>query len=106
MAEYVKSESKEWAREALRGQWSTLMTPFDENDSIDEKGLRHDIKHVKSLGTKGAGCTWGMGEFWTLTHEERVKVYDIVADEAGGEWPIAAHVSHTSKRNVLISKPC
>ena len=100
MAEYVKSESKEWAREALRGQWSTLMTPFDENDSIDEKGLRHDIKHVKSLGTKGAGCTWGMGEFWTLTHEERVKVYDIVADEAGGEWPIAAHVSHTSQKEM------
>jgi len=100
MAEYVKSESKEWAREALRGQWSTLMTPFDENDSIDEKGLRHDIKHVKSLGTRGAGCTWGMGEFWTLTHEERVKVYDIVADEAGGEWPIAAHVSHTSQKEM------
>ena len=100
MAEYVKSESKEWAREALRGQWSTLMTPFDENDSIDEKGLRHDIKHVKSLGTKGAGCTWGMGEFWTLTHEERVKVYDIVADEAGGDWPIAAHVSHTSQKEM------
>lgn len=100
MAEYVKSESKEWAREALRGQWSTLMTPFDENDSIDEKGLRHDINHVKSLGTKGAGCTWGMGEFWTLTHEERVKVYDIVADEAGGEWPIAAHVSHTSQKEM------
>ena len=76
------------------------MTPFDENDSIDEKGLRHDIKHVKSLGTKGAGCTWGMGEFWTLTHEERVKVYDIVADEAGGEWPIAAHVSHTSQKEM------
>ena len=100
MAEYVKSESKEWAREALRGQWSTLMTPFDENDSIDEKGLRHDINHVKSLGTKGAGCTWGMGEFWTLTHEERVKVYDIVAEEAGGEWPIAAHVSHTSQKEM------
>ena len=100
MAEYVKSESKEWAREALRGQWSTLMTPFDENDSIDEKGLRHDIKHVKSLGTKGAGCTWGMGEFWTLTHDERIKVYDIVADEAGGEWPIAAHVSHTSQKEM------
>ena len=100
MVEYKKSESKEWAREPLRGQWSTLMTPFDDNDMLDEEGLRKDIQHVRSLGTRGAGCTWGMGEFWTLTYEERAKVYDIVSDEAAGQWPIAAHVSHTSQKDM------
>ena len=61
MAEYSKTEAMDWARENLRGQRSTLMTPFTESDEIDEDGLRRDIRHVKSLGTKGAGCTWGMG---------------------------------------------
>ena len=28
MAEYTKGEALDWARENLRGQWTTLMTPF------------------------------------------------------------------------------
>ena len=33
--------------------------------------------------------------------EERKRVYDIVGDEARGEWLIAAHVTHTSARDML-----
>lgn len=101
MANYTKSEAFDWAKENIRGQWSTLMTPFSPNDEIDELGLRNNIKHVKSLGVQGAGCTWGMGEFWTLTHEERMEVYDIVSDESKNDWLIAAHVSHTSEKEML-----
>ncbi len=101
MAEYSKSEAREWARETLRGQWTTLMTPFTPDDEIDEEGLRRNIRHIRSLGTRGSGCTWGMGEFAALTREERLHVYDVVSDEAGGEWPIAAHVSHTSAKEML-----
>jgi len=101
MAEYRKSESQGWARENLRGQWTTLMTPFTPDDELDENGLRANIRHIRQLGTSGAGCTWGMGEFWTLTREERLRVYDVVSDEAGGEWPIAAHVTHTSLSEML-----
>ena len=101
MAEYTKSEAMDWARENLRGQWTTLMTPFDEDDEVDEQGLRANIRRVRSLGTRGGGCTWGMGEFWSLTHEERLRIYDIVSDEAAGEGPIAAHVTHTSQKSML-----
>lgn len=101
MAEYTKSESMDWARENLRGQWTTLMTPFTPDDEVDEDGLRKNIAHVRALGTHGAGSTWGMGEFWSLTREERLQVYDIVAEESAGEWPIGAHVSHTSAKSML-----
>ena len=101
MANYRKSESIEWARENLRGQWSTLMTPFTPDDELDETGLRNNIQRVISLGTHGAGFTWGMGEFWTLTQEERKRIYDIASDESNGSWPIAAHVSHTSYKEVV-----
>ena len=101
MANYRKSESLEWARENLRGQWSTLMTPFTPDDELDETGLRNNIQRVISLGTHGAGFTWGMGEFWTLTQEERKRIYDIASDESNGSWPIAAHVSHTSYKEVV-----
>ena len=102
MANYSKGEALEWASECLRGEWSTLMTPFTLDDRVDEQALRHNVRHVRSLGTRGAGCTWGMGEFWSLTREERLLVYDTVSDEAAGEWLIGAHVSHTSIKETLM----
>ena len=77
------------------------MTPFTPDDEIDETGLRNNIQRVISLGTHGAGFTWGMGEFWTLTQEERKRIYEIASDESNGSWPIAAHVSHTSYKEVV-----
>tara|TARA_B100001750_G_C15520982_1_gene611531 strand:+ start:2656 stop:3624 length:969 start_codon:yes stop_codon:yes gene_type:complete len=100
LAKYSKNESMDWARENLRGQWSTLMTPFTQDNQINESGIRSDIKHIKALGTKGIGCTWGMGEFWSLTEQERLKVYDVVADEGRDDWLIAAHITDTSLKAV------
>ena len=96
MARYNKNEAQEWARDTLKGQWTTLMTPFTPEDTVDEEGLRRNIRHIRKLGTKGAGCTWGMGEFWSLTHDERVRIMDILAEEANGQWLIGAHVTHSS----------
>ena len=101
MATYTKDEAQEWAKEALKGQWTTLITPFTPDDEFDDTGMRHNIRHIQKLGTRGAGCTWGMGEFWSLTHEERLKVMEVVADESQGKWLIGAHVTHTSARAMI-----
>ena len=106
MATYRKHEAQEWAWETLKGQWTTLITPFTPDNRFDREGMRRNIRHVRSLGTVGAGCTWGMGEFWSLTHEERVDVMETVAEEAqssngGGAWPIGAHVTHSSAPEML-----
>jgi len=100
MQNYTKNEAKEWARSFLVGQWSTLVTPFDENGLIDEKGLRNNIEYIKSLGTNGAGCSWGMGEFWSLSINERKRLMSIVKDQAK-DWPVAAHISHTSLSDII-----
>jgi 4-hydroxy-tetrahydrodipicolinate synthase len=102
MARYTRDEALDWARESLTGQWTTLMTPFTSEDELDEAGLRDNIRRVRRLGTTGAGCTWGMGEFWSLTREERLRVYDVVSDEAAGGLLIAAHVTHTSSAEMLM----
>lgn len=36
MAQYTKHEAQEWAWRALRGQWTTIMTPFTPEDEVDE----------------------------------------------------------------------
>ena len=101
MARYQKHEAQEWAWEAMRGQWTTLVTPFTLDKEFDEKGMRHNIRHIQSLGTRGAGCTWAMGEFWSLTFDERLRVMDTVADESKGKWLIGTHVTHTSAQDML-----
>ena len=101
MATYGREEAQEWAWEALKGQWTTLITPFTDKDEIDEAGMRRNIRHIQKLGTRGAGCTWGMGEFWSLTHSERLHVMQIVADESRDNWLIGAHVTHTSAPAML-----
>ena len=106
MATYRKHEAQEWAWETLKGQWTTLITPFTPDNRFDREGMRRNMRRVRSLGTTGAGCTWGMGEFWSLTHEERVDVMETAAEEAqsspeNGSWPIGAHVTHTSGPEML-----
>ena len=101
MAEYRKHEAQEWAWGFLKDQWTTIMTPFTPDNRIDEDGLRRNMRYIQSLGTRGGGCTWGMGEFWSLTFDERTRVMDVVADEAAGRWDIAAHVTHTSVKDML-----
>ena len=101
MATYRKHEAQEWAWETLKGQWTTLITPFTPDNRFDREGMRRNMRRVRSLGTVGAGCTWGMGEFWSLTHEERLDVMETVAEEANGGWPIGAHVTHTSAPEML-----
>ncbi len=101
MATYSKHEAQEWAWEALKGQWTTLVTPFTPDDRFDREGMKRNIRHIRSLGTTGAGCTWGMGEFWSLTHDERIDVMDTVAEESAGDWLIAAHVTDSSAPEML-----
>ena len=101
MANYKKHEAQEWAWDTIKGQWTTLITPFTADDQVDKEGMKRNIRHIRSLGTTGAGCTWGMGEFWSLTHQERLDVMDAVSEEAAGSWPIGAHVTHTSAPEML-----
>ena len=96
MAGYRKHEAQEWAWQTLKGQWTTLVTPFTPDNQVDTEGLRRNVRHVQSLGVRGGGCTWNMGEFWSLTESERRSVMDTVADEAAGHWLIGAHVTDTS----------
>ena len=101
MSKYSKNEAQDWANINVTGQWSTLMTPFTPEDDIDENGIRSDVRRLIELGSQGAGCTWGMGEFWSLTTEERKQVYEIVSDESEGKLLTAAHVSHSSIKTVI-----
>jgi hypothetical protein len=68
--------------------------------------MRRNIRHIRNLGTTGAGCTWAMGEFWSLTFDERVRVMETVADESRSKLLTGAHVTHTSAQDMLALARC
>jgi len=99
--QYTRSEAKAWARENLVGQWTTMMTPFTSEDALDERGVAANVEHVLKLGTRGLGFSWNMGEFWSLTREERYRLMEIVPGFVRGRARIAFQVTDTSLQDVV-----
>ena len=99
--QYTLAEAKAWAREKLVGQWTTMVTPFTPEDELDEKGLASNIEHVLRLGTKGMGFSWNMGEFWSLTGAERLRLMEIVPELVRGRALTAFQITDTSLKEVV-----
>ncbi len=99
--QYTRSEAKAWAREHLVGQWTTMVTPFTEDDQLDERGLASNVEHVLRLGTRGLGFSWNMGEFWSLTREERLRLMELAPRFVGGRARVAFQVTDTSLKDVV-----
>ena len=99
--QYGRSEAKAWGRENIVGQWTTMMTPFTPEDTLDEKGLSANIEHVLQLGTRGMGFSWNMGEFWSLTREERTRLMEVAPGLVKGRARIAFQVTDTCLADVI-----
>ena len=99
---YRTSDAKAWAREKLVGQWTTMVTPFTPEDALDETGLAANVEHVLRLGTTGMGFSWNMGEFWSLTPTERLRLMEMVPGLVRGRALTAFQVTDTSLKQVVF----
>jgi 4-hydroxy-tetrahydrodipicolinate synthase len=94
---YRKSEAKAASRAQFRGVWAAIHTPFTADYRLDEPGLRRNMRHYTDvLAVDGIFCAGTMGEFWALTKEERMRVVEIVVEEARGKCKVIAHTGHHS----------
>jgi 4-hydroxy-tetrahydrodipicolinate synthase len=78
-------EAKDWASEHLRGNCSSLYTPFCglDGDDIDYDALRALVRHcLVELDQDGIWLTGGIAEFWSLTTDELKEVVRIAIEEA------------------------
>jgi 4-hydroxy-tetrahydrodipicolinate synthase len=98
---YKRREAKAWGRENLVGQWTTMVTPFTPEDELDEEGLAANVEHVLRLGTHGLGFSWNMGEFWSLTRDERLRLMELAPRLVRGRAPIAFQVTDTCLKDVV-----
>jgi len=82
---YSRKDAKAYARTHLSGIWAAAQTPFNPDLSIDEAGLRRNLRHwVDDLGVDGVFVTGKQGEFFSMSLAERKRTFEIAVDEIGG----------------------
>jgi 4-hydroxy-tetrahydrodipicolinate synthase len=91
----ARSEAKDAAFEKVTGLWIAIPTPFTEDGAVDEETLRRSVEYyIEGLGVDGIFCGGVMGEFWSLTLDERRRGHEMVFDTAAGRVPVMAHIGH------------
>lgn len=74
----------------FRGLFPATVLPMTADARIDEPVLRHYMRHVAESPIKGVAVNVDTGETAHLTHEERVRVLEVVVDEIGDRLPVIA----------------
>ena len=68
----------------IEGIIPAVVTPFDENENVDEGGFRKVINYLIDNGVHGLFPVGSQGEFFSLTNEEKKRLMDIAVEEARG----------------------
>ncbi len=99
---YNKSQAKDASRAHFRGIWAAITTPFTSALELDEAGLRANMRYLTgTLRVDGVFCTGVMGEYWSLTKEERKRIVEIVVEEARGKCGVIAQTGSTSAHETI-----
>lgn len=84
-----KGDAKAWARERVKGLWTTPMIPMLPDGAVDYDGIRHNVEYMLALKADGLGI--GFSEPWYLTIAERMEVFKVFIDSAAGRVPVYIH---------------
>ncbi len=82
---YKKNEAKEYSRETMKGIWAAALNPMLPDGSINEDGLRRNIRHwVDDLGIRGLFIAGKQGEFFSMSLEERKRNFELAVEAVDG----------------------
>ncbi|VVB72860.1 4-hydroxy-tetrahydrodipicolinate synthase [uncultured archaeon] len=83
----------------FRGVFPAIITPFKEDTSLDEEGLRKNIEYLNKTGIAGIVPCGTTGESATLTFEEHKKVVEIAVDCS--KVPVIAGTGSNNTREAI-----
>ena len=85
----------------FEGSIVAMITPFDQNNKIDEQGIEELVEfHVKN-GTDGIVPCGTTGESPTLSHEEHKKVIELTVKAVAGRVPVIAGTGSNSTEEAI-----
>jgi 4-hydroxy-tetrahydrodipicolinate synthase len=89
----------------FRGTAPALITPFDNDDGVDETALRRIIDFQIEGGVDALVVLGTTGENPTVTHEERRRIIDIALDQTARRVPVIVGTgTNNTAQSVEFSK--
>ncbi len=85
----------------VEGSWPALVTPFNEDDTVNYDMLRKLVGFHTENHSTGVLLMGSTGEAILLTQEERKKIIDTVLDEANGKIPVMVGVAAMTTRQTI-----
>ncbi|MFM1583302.1 N-acetylneuraminate lyase [Helcococcus ovis] len=84
-------------REDLKGLYSALLVPFNEDGSVNEEGLRKIIRHnIDRMNIDGLYVGGSSGENFLLGKEEKKQIFEIAKDEAKDQIKLIAQIGSSN----------
>ena len=88
-------------RKPFTGCGTALVTPFGKNNEVDEAGVRRLAQRQIDAGIHFLVPCGTTGETPTLTSDERVRIVQIIVDEAKGRVPVLAGAGGYNTHEVI-----
>jgi 4-hydroxy-tetrahydrodipicolinate synthase len=88
-------------RTPFSGVGTALITPFKKDGSVDEAGVKRLARRQIDAGVHFLSPCGTTGEAPTLSHKEKVRVVELVVEEANGTIPVLAGAGGYSTREVI-----
>lgn len=85
----------------IKGVVVPMITPIDENELIDEKGIRGQVDYVIEGGVSGILLYGSNGEFYVIEEDEMERGLKIVVDQAAGRVPIYFGIGAISTKKCI-----
>ncbi len=84
-----------------RGMMAVLMTPFTENESVDEPALRQLIERVIAGGVHAVVALGTAGEFAAVADDDKRRVLSITVEQVAGRVPVIAGTGEPGTRRAV-----
>ncbi len=88
-------------RVEISGVIPPLVTPFTDDQEIDEEATRREIEYMIEVGVHGIVLGGSSGEGEKLAVEEVCRLAEIAVDQVGGRVPVIAGVIEDSTRAAI-----
>src|SRR5690625_3021172 len=84
---------------------TAMVTPFDKNGELDLSAVEVLVNHLIANGTDGIVVGGTTGESPTLTHEEKLQLFNIVVKAVNRRVPVIAGTgSNNTKESMELTR--
>ena len=85
----------------IEGIITAVVTPYDENENVDEGGFREIINYLIDSGVNGLFPVGSQGEFFALTKEEKKRLMEVAVQETRGRVFVMPNTGAISTRESI-----